>query len=108
MGIVYRAVRIDDHYLKHVAIKVVRTGFATEQYLRRFRNERQIMASLEHPNIARLLDGGATETGLPYLVMEYIEGQPIDEYCDGCRLNIVERLKLSARFALQCNTRTRI
>ena len=94
MGIVYRAVRIDDHYLKHVAIKVVRTGFATEQYLRRFRNERQIMASLEHPNIARLLDGGATETGLPYLVMEYIEGQPIDEYCDGYRLNIVERLKL--------------
>ena len=63
MGIVYRAVRIDDHYLKHVAIKVVRTGFATDHYLRRFRNERQIMANLEHPNIARLLVGGANRGG---------------------------------------------
>ncbi|MBS1850282.1 MAG: protein kinase [Acidobacteria bacterium] len=94
MGAVYRAVRVDDHYLKHVAIKLVRSGFATGLYLRRFKNERQIMASLEHPNIARLLDGGATETGLPYLVMEYIEGQPIDEYCDTHRLNLQERLQL--------------
>jgi eukaryotic-like serine/threonine-protein kinase len=94
MGTVYRAVRVDDHYLKHVAIKLVRSGFGSGQYLRRFRNERQIMASLDHPNVARLLDGGATEEGLPYLVMEYIDGQPIDEYCDSRLLNTVERLKL--------------
>jgi serine/threonine protein kinase/Flp pilus assembly protein TadD len=94
MGAVYRAVRVDDHYLKQVAIKIVRGGFVTGQHLRRFKNERQIMASLEHQNIARLLDGGATEEGLPYLVMEYIEGQEIDAYCDSKRLNTVERLKL--------------
>jgi eukaryotic-like serine/threonine-protein kinase len=67
MGAVYRAVRVDDHYLKHVAIKLVRSGFASGQYLKRFKNERQIMASLEHPNIARLLDGGATDGGVPYI-----------------------------------------
>jgi non-specific serine/threonine protein kinase/serine/threonine-protein kinase len=94
MGAVYRAVRVDDHYLKHVAIKLVRSGLATGVYLRRFKNERQIMATLDHPNIARLLDGGATDDGMPYLVMEYIEGQPIDEYCDTKRLNTLQRLKL--------------
>src|SRR3954451_17600124 len=94
MGAVYRAVRVDDHYLKQVAIKLVRTGLGTGHYLRRFKNERQIMASLDHPNIARLLDGGATEEGLPYLVMEYIERREIDAYCDSNRLNTVDRLKL--------------
>ena len=94
MGTVYRALRVDDHYLKNVAIKLARSGMATGQYLRRFRSERQIMASLEHPNIARLLDGGTTEEGIPYLVMEYIEGHPIDVYCDSRSLNTVERLKL--------------
>ena len=94
MGTVYRAIRVDDHYLKNVAIKLARSGMATGQYLRRFRSERQIMASLEHPNIARLLDGGTTEEGFPYLVMEYIEGQPIDAYCDSRSLNTIERLKL--------------
>lgn len=94
MGAVYRAVRVDDHYLKQVAIKIVRGGFVTGQHLRRFKNERQIMASLDHQNIARLLDGGATEEGLPYLVMEYIEGQEIDAFCDSNRLSTVERLTL--------------
>lgn len=94
MGAVYRAVRVDDHYLKQVAIKVVRGGFATGQHLRRFKNERQIMASLDHPNIARLLDGGTTEENIPYLVMEYIPGDPIDEYCDKHRLGIAQRLKI--------------
>ncbi|HEY7096979.1 MAG TPA: protein kinase [Terriglobales bacterium] len=94
MGAVYRAVRVDDHYLKQVAIKIVRGGLVTGQHLRRFKNERQIMASLDHPNIARLLDGGATEEGLPYLVMEYIEGQDIDAFCDSNHLNTVARLKL--------------
>src|SRR6185312_11780525 len=94
MGTVYRAIRVDDHYLKNLAIKLARSGMATGRYLRRFRSERQIMASLDHPNIARLLDGGTTEEGIPYLVMEYIEGQPIDAYCDSHSLNTVERLKL--------------
>ncbi|HSS99522.1 MAG TPA: protein kinase [Terriglobales bacterium] len=94
MGTVYRAIRVDDHYLKNVAIKLARSGMAAGRYLRRFRSERQIMASLDHPNIARLLDGGTTEEGIPYLVMEYIEGQPIDAYCDSRSLNTVARLKL--------------
>ncbi len=94
MGEVYRAVRADDQYQKQVAIKLVRAGLDTEFILRRFKNERQILASLGHPNIAGLLDGGTTEDGLPYFVMELIEGQPIDQFCDSHRLPTVERLKL--------------
>ena len=94
MGEVYRAVRADDQYQKQVAIKVVRRGFDTESGLRRFKAERQILASLSHPNIASLLDSGSTEDYLPYVVMELVEGQPIDEYCDKHNLSIVERLHL--------------
>jgi non-specific serine/threonine protein kinase/serine/threonine-protein kinase len=94
MGAVYQAIRVDDHYLKNVAIKLVRGGLASGPALRRFKSERQIMASLEHPNIARLLDGGTTDNGVPYLVMEYIAGRPIDAYCDENKLNTVERLTL--------------
>lgn len=94
MGTVYRAVRDDDHFRQEVAIKIVKRGMDTAYILRRFRNERQILASLEHPNIARLLDGGATEDGLPYYVMEYIEGRPIDQFCDSRKLSTLERLSL--------------
>ena len=94
MGTVYLAGRADDTYKKRVAIKLIRRGMDTEEVLSRFRNERQILASLEHPNIARLLDGGTTDQGLPYFVMEYIEGQPIDRYCDDKRLSTAERLRL--------------
>lgn len=94
MGAVYQAIRVDDHYLKNVAIKIVRAACATQPYLQRFRGERQILATLDHPHIAHLLDGGATEDGLPYLVMEYVIGLPIDEYCDQHRLSIQDRLKL--------------
>ena len=93
MGAVYRAIRADDQYHQQVAIKVVRSGFPGSFTLGRFRAERQILASLEHPNIARLLDGGA-EAGLPYLVMELVEGEPIDRYCDRHRLTVTERLRL--------------
>jgi tetratricopeptide (TPR) repeat protein/tRNA A-37 threonylcarbamoyl transferase component Bud32 len=72
----------------------VRAGQNSDFVIRRFKNERQILASLDHPNIARLLDGGTTEEGVPYFVMELIEGQPITEYCDSRNLPIVERLKL--------------
>jgi serine/threonine protein kinase/tetratricopeptide (TPR) repeat protein len=94
MGAVYLAVRADDQFRQRSAIKLVKRGMDTDFILRRFRNERQILAALNHPNIARLLDGGATDDGLPYFVMEYIEGLPVHRYCDTRRLTIAERLKL--------------
>ncbi len=94
MGEVYRAGRADGQYEKQVAIKLVRGGYDTAAVLERFRHERQILASLDHPNIARLLDGGTTDDGTPYLVMELIEGTPIDQYCDAHNLNVRDRLRL--------------
>ena len=94
MGAVYLAARADDEYRKEVAIKLVRRGLDTEDILRRFRNERQILAQLDHPNIARLIDGGTTDDGLPYFVMEYVNGEPINAYCDANALLTTERLKL--------------
>src|SRR4029453_7379109 len=76
MGAVYLAVRADDQYQKRVALKLIRRGMDTKHILGRFRNERQILASLSHPNIAQLLDGGTSEDGLPYFAMEYVEGKP--------------------------------
>jgi non-specific serine/threonine protein kinase/serine/threonine-protein kinase len=99
MGSVLLAQRDDDQYRKRVALKLLRPGFDSEDVVRRFRRERQILASLEHPNIASLLDGGTTDDGLPYLVMEYVEGLPIDRYCDRHRLSVDERLRL---FCLVC------
>lgn len=94
MGAVYLALRVDDQFSKRVAIKLIGRGMNTREILSRFRHERQILANLEHPNIARLLDGGTARDGLPYFVMEYIEGQPIDQYCDAKNLSLRERLKL--------------
>src|SRR5882762_2252256 len=94
MGSVYLATRDDDQFEQQVAIKVVKRGMDTDLVLTRFRNERQILAGFDHPNIARLLDGGTTETGLPYFVMEYVEGLPIDEYCNAHALSVLKRLKL--------------
>jgi eukaryotic-like serine/threonine-protein kinase len=93
MGTVYLAARADDQYQKQVAIKTIR-GLDSEEILRHFRRERQILAALDHPNIARLLDGGSTEDGLPYFVMERVEGEPIDLFCDERRLSVHERLRL--------------
>ncbi|MGB7924210.1 MAG: protein kinase [Pyrinomonadaceae bacterium] len=94
MGAVYLAERADNAFQKRVAIKIIKRGMDTDFILRRFRRERQILAALDHPNIAGLLDGGATEMGQPYFVMEYIEGQPLYEYCDTLRLSLTERLRL--------------
>jgi eukaryotic-like serine/threonine-protein kinase len=94
MAVVYLAERADDQYRKRVAIKMLKPGTQKDEILRRFRNERQALAALDHPSIVRLLDGGSTEEGLPYLVMEYVEGVRIDEYCDTHRLSIPERLPL--------------
>jgi len=94
IGSVFLAHRADDEYQKQVAIKVVRSGLATSEVLRRFRSERQILANLDHPNIARLLDGGTTETGAPYVVMDYVEGILVDEYSNRSALSIEDRLRL--------------
>jgi serine/threonine-protein kinase len=94
MGTVYLAARADDQYQKEVAIKLVAGGFESAETRHRFLAERQILASLHHPNIASLFDGGVTEAGTPYIVMEYIDGLAIDEYCDVHRLTIDARLEL--------------
>lgn len=94
MGEVYRAVRVDGEYEHQVAIKLVRAGVDAEFVGQRLRTERQILAAFQHPNIAQLLDGGTTEDGVPYLVMELIAGEPIDEYCARHHLDIPARLRL--------------
>jgi len=94
MGTVYLAERDDGTYEHTVALKLVRYRLAGEDLLVRFLNERQILARLQHPNIARLLDGGMTDDGLPYFAMEYVDGRPIDVYCDAHRLSVRERLEL--------------
>jgi serine/threonine-protein kinase len=94
MGTVYLAERDDAEYRATVAVKVVRGALSGPEVLHRFRAERQILADLTHPNIARLLDGGAADDGTPYLVMEYVEGSPIDRYCDEHRLGLRDRVDL--------------
>jgi len=94
MGVVYRAERDDGKFEQRVAIKVVSTGLNTPAFVQRFQQEYRILANLEHPNIARLLDAGTTEDGLPYFVMEFVEGQPIDRFCVEHKLSVPERLRL--------------
>jgi len=95
MGEVYLAERDDGEFKQRVAVKVVRSGMATDEVYKRFQYERQILANLSHPHIARLLFGGVTTDGLPYFVMEYVEdGVPLTEYCDTHELSIKERLEL--------------
>lgn len=94
MGMVYQAVRVDDLYRKLVALKVVRRGLYSGVAIRKFETERHILAHLDHPNIAKLLDGGTTEDGQPYFVMDFIAGTPIDEHCDHEKLSIRDRLRL--------------
>ena len=94
MGAVYQAVRDDDEFEQSVAIKVLKRGLDTAEVVHRFRTERQILAGLEHPHVARLIDGGTTPDGRPYLVMEYVEGRPIDVWCDERGLGVEQRLEL--------------
>src|SRR5262249_34794928 len=107
MGAVYEAARADNQFDQQVAIKVIKRGMDTDFVRDRFSRERRILARLEHPHIARLMDGGATQDGLPYFVMEYVEGRTISEYCEANQLSIPERLKLfrqvcaAAQFAHQ-------
>ncbi|MCP3961619.1 MAG: serine/threonine protein kinase [bacterium] len=94
LATVYLAERSDREYRMRVAIKVVKRGMDTAEILRRLRLERQILAGLEHPNVARLLDGGSLEDGRPYVVMEAIDGEPIDRHCDRRRLGLPQRLAI--------------
>ena len=94
MSTVYLAVRDDDAYRRRMVVKVVRSDMQSETMLQRLRAERQILASLEHPYIARLYDGGSTAQGIPYFVMEFVEGVPIDRYCDQQQLSVEDRLAL--------------
>lgn len=94
MGAVYEGVRADDQFRKRVAIKLLRPSTESALAIRRFRYERQILANLDHGNIAGLLDGGVTSEGHPYLVMEYVEGAPITSWCDAQRLSARERVAL--------------
>jgi len=94
MGEVFLAERADDQFRQLVAIKLVRRGLLSRHVQNRLRQERQILASLDHPNIARLYDGGTTADGTPYIVMEYVDGERIDDYCDRHRLTIEQRLRL--------------
>ncbi|CAM2006215.1 serine/threonine protein kinase [Acanthopleuribacter pedis] len=93
MGVVYLATREDD-FTMQVAVKLVRAGLDSERLLRAFQQERQILASLQHPSIAHIYDGGTTDDGRPYLVMEYVEGMPLNEYLDAHKLDMQECLKL--------------
>lgn len=97
MGAVYLAVRDDDQFHKEVAIKTLKFELEGSSAVSRFRHERQILAHLEHPNIARLLDGGTTEQGTPYIVLEYVAGVPISDWCEERRLSIEQRLGLFRR-----------
>ncbi|HZH34931.1 MAG TPA: protein kinase [Pyrinomonadaceae bacterium] len=94
MGAVYLAERADGEFDQQVAVKFIKRGMDTDLILRRFRNERQILAALSHPNIARILNGGTTDDGLPYFVMEYVAGEPLYHFCDKRKLSITDRLKL--------------
>ncbi len=94
MGAIYEAHRADDEFRKRVAIKTIWRGAESDVVLHRFRTERQILASLQHPHIAALLDGGVTSDGLPYFVMEFVDGAGIDHYCASHRLGVADRVRL--------------
>ena len=97
MGAVYLAERDDGHYRQRVAVKLIRPGASTPGLVQRFHAERQILADLRHPHIAALLDGGSREDGQPYLVLEYVPGVPIDDYCRDRSLSVDRRLALFIR-----------
>ncbi len=94
MGVVYLAARDDGTFRKNVALKLLLRDQVNEEFVLRFKQERQVLAALDHPNIARILDGGDAPDGMPYYVMEYVEGLPLDGYCDQQRLSLTARIKI--------------
>jgi serine/threonine protein kinase len=107
MAAVFLASRADDEYRTQVAVKLVQPGLDSRDLLNRFRNERQTLAGLDHPNIVKLLDGGSTPEGLPFLVMDYVEGSPIDKYCDQHNSPSTNACICSRRCAPRCSMPTR-
>jgi serine/threonine protein kinase len=103
MGAVYLATRADKEFDKKVAIKLIKRGFDTDEIIERFRHERQILAALEHPNITRLIDGGSTDDDLPFLVMDYVEGLPLNKYCAVRQSSITERLDIFLQICAAVN-----
>jgi len=100
MGVVYLAVRDDGAFRKNVALKLLLRDHVNAEFISRFKQERQVLAALDHPNIARILDGGDTPDGMPYYVMEYVEGLPLDRYCDQQRLSLSGRIKIFQQVCL--------
>jgi serine/threonine protein kinase len=100
MGIVYLALRDDGAFQKQVALKLLLRDQVTPDFVLRFRNERQVLAALDHPNIARILDGGDTPDGMPYYVMEYVEGLPLDSYCEDRKLSLAARIRVLQQVCL--------
>jgi eukaryotic-like serine/threonine-protein kinase len=100
MSEVFLGLRDDGEFVRRVAVKLIRQEVLTPETMRRFETERQILASLDHPSIAKLLDAGRTAEGMPYFIMEYIEGEPIDLYCDRHRLTVAERLEIFRQVCL--------
>ena len=94
MGVIYRALRVYPEFDQVVAIKVLKRGFDTGEFVRRFRAEQQILADIDHPYVTRILDGGATEDGLPYLVMELVDGLRVDQFVKQTKLPLEQRLNL--------------
>lgn len=94
MGVVYLAKREDSNFAQRVALKVIKRGMDTDDIVRRFEVERKVLSGLNHPGIARLIDGGTTEDGRPYFALEYVEGVPLDKYCDAQRLSTTQRIEL--------------
>ncbi|MDZ7755988.1 serine/threonine-protein kinase [Rhodohalobacter sp.] len=94
MGAVFKAVRTDGEFHLEAAIKLIRSGSDSADAMLRFGIEKEILAGLKHPNIAHLLDGGITDDGISYLIMEYVDGMPVDQYCDEHRLSLKQRLRL--------------
>ena len=100
MGTVFLGVRDDGAFRKQVAVKLMQKEMVSPELLARFQDERQMLANLDHPNVARILDGGQTSDGLPYFVMEYVEGEPLDRYCDNHRLGLADRIRLFSQVCL--------
>lgn len=94
MGVVYLGTRDDGTFRKNVAIKLLLREQVNQEFLQRFKQERQVVAALDHPNVARILDGGDAPNGMPYYVMEYVEGLPLDQYCDRERVSLTGRIRL--------------
>ena len=108
MGEVFLAERADEQFQQQVAIKLVRRGLLSRHVQGRLKLERQILATLDHPNIARLFDGGTTTDGTPYIVMEYVDGEPIDIYCDSPHAHRrAAAAAVPGRCARRCTARTR-